>query len=160
MEVIKTIIYVLRLLKKVKRTPPSTKIKSQKEVQQHKPLQPNIAGSSLKNSCSIGNILSNVVRSPTKRRTSLQQVSAKEIPEHKGVNDLPVKIILKDDSVEFQTRVIKPLKEFFLRSSTISHVMTIVTFFCLINMIINYDRNTSESSIDSMSSVIRIMIFV
>ena len=76
------------------------------------------------------------------------------------MTNLPVKIILKDDSVEFQKRVIKPLKEFFLRSSTISLVMTIVTFFCLINMIINYDRNTSESSIDSMSSVINIMMFV
>ena len=167
MEVIKTIIYVLRLLKKVKCMAPSTKVKSQKEVQQHKPLQPYIAGSSLrhktfklKRSWSTGDILSQVVRRPTKRRTSVQQVSTKEIPDQKGVNKLPVKIILKDDSVEFQKMVIKPLKEFFLRSSTISLVMTLVTFFCLINMIINYDRNTSESSIVLMSSVIRIIIFV
>ena len=125
------------------------------------PLPPDLAGVSLKlkRSCSVSDIKIQMVQKPKKRRLSLQLTTAKEI-YHPGVKNLPVKKISKVDSDNFQKMVIKPFKEFLCRSSTISFLVTTITFITLINVIISFETKKSESSFWVLSSSTRIIIFL
>lgn len=159
-EVIKMFIFLSRLLRKNKQTAPTVKIISQ-DMAHLEPLPPDLAGVSLKlkRSCSVSDIKIQMVQKPKKRRLSLQLTTAKEI-YHPGVKNLPVKKISKVDSDNFQKMVIKPFKEFLCRSSTISFLVTTITFITLINVIISFETKKSESSFWVLSSSTRIIIFL
>ena len=166
MEVIKILIFLSRLLRKNKRTAPTVKIISLNIGHQLEPLSPDLPGVSLKlknklkRSCSAGDIKIQMIQKPSKRRLSLQLTTAKEIYHPEGVKNLPVKKISKVDSDNFQKMVIKPFKEFLCRSSTISFLVTTITFITLINVIISFQTKKSESSFWVLSSFTRIIIFL
>ena len=166
MEVIKILIFLSRLLRKNKRTAPTVKIISLNIGHQLEPLSPDLPGVSLKlknklkRSCSAGDIKIQMIQKPSKRRLSLQLTTAKEIYHPEGVKNLPVKKISKVDSDNFQKMVIKPFKEFLCRSSTISFLVTSITFITLINVIISFQTKKSESSFWVLSSFTRIIIFL
>ena len=54
--------------------------------------------------------------------------------------------------------VIKPLKDFFFRSSTVTFILGIVFFIIFINLFISYKKDDLDSSFSLFSSVIRFFI--
>ena len=56
--------------------------------------------------------------------------------------------------------VYKPMKDFLLRSSTVTFVMSLFGIMVLVKILMRYDKDSSDSSISLLSSVVRIYTFV
>ena len=91
---------------------------------------------------------------------SLQPLSARGLVTINGPQRLPVTVDPRADPDTFQKIVIKPIKHFLLRSSTISFVMSIVTFVLVTSFLLKYNSNFSDSSYRLLASVRRMFILI
>ena len=58
--------------------------------------------------------------------------------------------------VQWKKLVYKPMKDFLLRSSTVTFVMSLFGIMVLVKILMRYDKDSSDSSIRLLSSVVRI----
>ena len=91
---------------------------------------------------------------------SLQPLSVQGLVTVNGIHGLPVTVDPRADPDTFQKIVLKPIKHFILRSSTISFVMSIVTFVLVTSFLLKNNSIFSDSSYSLLSIVRRMFILI
>ena len=91
---------------------------------------------------------------------SLQPLSIQGLVTLNGIHRPPVTVDRRADPDTFQKIVLKPIKNVLLRSSTISFVMSIVTFVLVTSFLLKYNSNFSDSLYSLLSIVRRMFLLI
>ena len=91
---------------------------------------------------------------------SLQPLSIRGLVTLNGIHRLPVTVDRRAVPDTFQKIVLTPIKNFLLRSSNISFVMSIVTFVLVTSFLLKNNSNFSDISYSILSIVRRMFILI
>ena len=159
LEMVKIGIFLKRLLKKMKHTAPL----AARAANHFPPLNAqgrmgNKPSPSLKRSCSTGDLKVLVAPVKMKRRNTLK---ASDLHVMKGPVRNPRNAPLKAPVTDLQKTLIKPMKEYILRTSTFTFVVNFLIVTITINLLLKFDiRNVNESPSNLISIAGRMSILI